>query len=110
MAIVEITDGRELYFILTHMKKIIIYFYVGYRSECLKFNKKFIDTSRKTEYNRIVFCQVDVNLMANIGYIYNVEINKTPLVIFINDGKICKKFYGNNPELLDDYITDFSYL
>jgi hypothetical protein len=110
MPVTEIKKKRDLYFLLTRVSKVIVYHYVNFRNECIDFNKPYYEMSKKKEYDDICFSRVDIDKLADIGNIYDIEIGKTPIVLFFKDGKIVKKMEGNRPELLEDYVTDFSHL
>ncbi|AYV75644.1 MAG: hypothetical protein Terrestrivirus2_152 [Terrestrivirus sp.] len=109
MTIVEIASGEELYFILTRYQKVVLYFYVPWRLQCTNFNKSYINESRKVSNNGIIFCRISVDEHPRIQNVYDVDVRKTPVVIYLNNTEIVKKFYGNKPEVLVDYTTDFSH-
>lgn len=109
MAIVEIASGEELYFILTRYPKVVLYFYVAWRRDCIRFNISYINESRKISNTGIIFCRINVDEHPRIQYLYDIDIKKTPVVIYLNNSEVVKKFYGNKPEVLVDYTTDFSH-
>lgn len=113
MAIVEIKNNDELYFILTKIPKVIICFYTVYQAEYVnarKYNAAYIKESRKSQNRGITFCKVNCDELPDIQLLYDIELAKAPCTLFLKNAKIIKKFYGNKPELLDDYTTDFAHL
>jgi len=108
--IIEVKNARTLYFILTRFQKTVIYFYANWRKECSDFNKIFAQSSRNNSYSSIAFCQVNVDTLSDIQELYDINNYKTPGLIFIRNGLIYEKLYGNKPEIFRDKLFDFGKL
>jgi thioredoxin-like negative regulator of GroEL len=108
--IIEIRKSNILYSIIKRFKKVVIYFYVDWSSQCNGFNAIYLQISRENEYSPIAFCQVNVDLLPDIQELYDVNVYRAPCLITIKDGEIVGKLYGNKPEIFQDQMYDFSKL
>ena len=110
MSIVELHSKEELYFILTHYPKVILLFYVVWRVECARYNYAFIQESRKRNNIGIIFVRINCDIFPDIQILYDVNILKTPVTLFIKDELINKKLIGEKSVTLTNYCIDFSGL
>lgn len=104
MTVIEIINRYNLYYHLTKAKKMIIFFYAVWSSDCNKFESRFLLASNNSS---IVFCQVNVDKLLDIRRIYNVDTGRLPGVYFIKNNTVINVMYGYRPELFDSYMYDF---
>lgn len=104
--IIEVKSPEILYFILKRFSKVVIYYYAPWRAECARFNDTYQEACRGTGPG-ITFCQVNVDLLPYIQELYDVNIYRTPAVIFMRDGQIVEKLYGDKPSVFIDVLHDF---
>ena len=107
MPIIELYSKEELYYILTHYDKIIMYFYVNWRVDCNRFDYTFIRESRKRKNIGVVFCKINCDIFSDIQMLFNVNVRKTPVIVFVKNKLIKKYLIGNYPERFEDTCVDF---
>ena len=107
MSIQEITFNEELYDAITENDKVIMYFYTNWNTQCTKFNFYFIKLAQQYSKNNIVFCKINVDKMPDAQIVYDVNVQMVPRVIFLYKSKIVNSFYGNKPELFEDFVENF---
>lgn len=110
MPIIELQSKNELYFILTRNTKVILYFYINSSIDCNRFSNTFINETRKINNIGIIFCRINCDIFPDIQILFDVNIRKTPVLIFYKDKKIKNKLIGNHPEIFIDYCLDFAII
>jgi len=107
MPVISINSNRSLYNILQRSNKIVIFFYVNWIYDNNKFEKYFIAASEEYKYSGIEFCQINGDIFTNIREIYNINVRKTPIILFIENNIIINKLIGYKPVVFNVYMYNF---
>lgn len=107
MPIIELNSKDELYFIINKYNKIVLLFYVGWRVDCTRFIYSFIQESRKLSNIGIIFCRINCDLFPDVQILYDVNILKTPVTLFIENQLVKRRLEGDKPVSLNNYCIEF---
>ena len=58
----------------------------------------------------MIFCRINCDIFPDIQILYDVNIRKTPVTLFIKDQLINKELIGEKSVTLTNYCIDFSAL
>ncbi len=112
MSIIEIDSQEHFIQVLSDNQYVIVDFYAKWCGPCKQIAPEFEKLSKQEDFNNIVFCKVDSDIVSEVADMCNVL--QLPTIIAFDNKELFDTLNNPTPakikQLIMDLITDYTNL